>query len=117
MSPSRVMRTVRKVPKETVVVRPFSAVSGKGVVTFGAAVNVEARVLRDSRDYMTSTDGTKIRLPVILYVEGDADYLPKEKDRVELDGANLVVGTRTEPRRLGRTRDEIGHVRLACRLE
>ena len=113
---SRVMRTVRRVPKEVVSVEPFESISSRGVVTYGTAVDVSARVVRTD-DYITASDGTKIRTPLVLYVVGDAEYLPREQDRVTVDEESFVVAERRAPRRLGRTRDQIGHVRLACRLE
>lgn len=110
----RTLRTTRKLPKETLSLEAFSGIDGQGKPSYDTAVSFEANVLW-SDEFITTSDGSEVRVPLTLYVEGDETNVPAEQDHVEVDGVTFTVLERTEPRGLWSARSTPGHYRLRCR--
>lgn len=121
MSP-QVLRTTRRLPKETLSFEPFTGIDGQGASAYGPATSFAANVAEQGanrgREFVVMPDGSQVRTPYTIYVEGDyVGPVPSEQDRVTLDGRRFIVAERTAPRGLDYGRDAVDHYRLRLRAE
>ncbi len=124
MSGPQVLRTTRLLAKETIQVSAFLELDGQGMPSYATPVDVEANVVFQAPgtgvDFVITASGSKLYAPLMVYVEGDAPYLPLEQDMIEVgsqDQRTWIVAERKEPRGLRMQRDQLDHVRLQCRVQ
>ena len=119
---ARVLRTTRRLPKETLTFEPFESLDGQGMPDYGTPVEFEGNVLEydasNAEQFVVTKDGSRVRTPLTVYVEGDAPDVPNEQDRVTLsEGRTFIVAERKKVSGLTYSRSEPDHYRLRCRIE
>lgn len=121
----RILRTTRRLPKEMVLLERFEGLDDQGKSDYSPGEPFEANVAEydvalfsRGAEFAATPDGSRVRTPLTLYVQGDAAVVPNEQDRVALaDGRRFIVVERTPFSGLRHTRSEPDHYRLRCRVE
>lgn len=108
------MRLWRVADRETVSVEAYSGLDAQGKPSYNTEVEIEAHVRR-SDSFVITSDGSEVKTPVTLYVEGDEAYLPDERDRVTVDSETFIAMERKTRRRIITGRSTLDHIRLRCR--
>jgi hypothetical protein len=123
---TQILRTIRRLPKETLEYEPFAGLDGQGSPSYDTPISFEANVLEydptgsgSSRghQFVNKADGSLIRTPLTLYVAGDAASVPAEQDRITVDATNYIVMERAKVSGLRYSRNSPNHYRLRCRRE
>lgn len=114
---------LKRAQKETVAYEPRTGTDGQGAPSYGSSVNTEARVHEramgrvgdaSGTEFVIGPDGTEVNVSLTLYILGDENNIPSERDRITLDGSKYIVMQRTPYRRPRSARDTLSHVRLRC---
>jgi hypothetical protein len=122
----QIMRTTQLLPKETVTLERVDGHDGQGLTTYESAVTFEANIVEydtaalageAGSQFVTNADGSMIRTPLSLYVQGDELEVPNEEDRVTVDSKAYIVKERKLVHGLLYTRAEPDHYRLRCAVE
>jgi hypothetical protein len=126
MSP-RVLRTTRRLPRETVDYQTRVGMDGQGRPSYGTVQSLEANVLEydatryhEGSQFIIARDGSRVMTPVTLYVPGtvDPEDVPPEESRITLgDGRQFIIAERVVVSGLRRARTQPDHYRLRCRRE
>ncbi len=104
----------RVADRETVGVEVWSGLDGQGLPSYAASVDIEVHVRRTDK-FIIQGDGSKLAVPLTLYVPPDATVVPGEQDRVTVDSDTFIGAELTSPRRLRAGRDAPDHYRLRCK--
>jgi hypothetical protein len=103
----------RHLTLETISVEQQSGVDGQGRPAYAAAVEIEARVLRQDKVVLMG-DGTQQRTQLSVWVPADEDYLPVETDRITYSSEQFIVA---EMKEVKDGKAQAVHRRLRCRQE
>lgn len=123
---TQVLRTIRRLPKETLSYEAFLGLDGQGKPNYDTPVSFDANVLdydpatggqSQGHQFVNQGDGSKVRIPLTLYVAGDAANVPSEKDRVTSGASTFIVLERVTVSGLRYTRANPNHFRLRCKQE
>ena len=120
---AQLLRTTRALPVETLTWEVYNGIDGDGAPDFDTAVDLDANVvLYDTaggggEEYLINPDGTRIRISMTLYVQGDVAAVPNEGDRITRSGRVHVVVERTDVAGLYFLPSQPDHYRLRCRAE
>lgn len=123
----RVLRTTRRLQKETWELERLTGLDGQGMPSYASPVEFDANVVdydmvgqKRGQAFVVMSDGSEVLVRKTLYVEGDESDIPDEGDRVGPPGEDedrFIVAERSALRGLRRPRDENDHVRLRVRDE
>jgi hypothetical protein len=121
----RILRTTRRLPKETLELEPFLTLDAQGMPSHGSPVEFEANVLEydaavgmKGAEFIIVRDGSRVETPLTLYVQGDATDVPAEQDRViRGSGSKFIVAEKKTVSGLLYTAAQPDHYRLRCRVE
>ncbi|KKL08631.1 hypothetical protein LCGC14_2573940 [marine sediment metagenome] len=80
----------RHVALETVSVEAFLTVDGQGLPTYDSPVDVDARVLQQTK-LVVAADGSRIKTALSLWVPSGAALMPDEQDRVTWSSKIYIV--------------------------
>lgn len=118
------LRTTGSLPTETLSYEPFEGVGSDGQSSYGDALSFEANVLEydaaqfsQGAQFIVEDDGSRVRIPLTLYVQGTATNIPDEGDRVARDGRSFIVAERAPVSGLRHLPEAPDHYRLRCRDE
>lgn len=121
---SQVLGVTRRVPKEALTYEPFDTLDGQGKPQYGSDLTIEAHVREYGgpfgvgREFIIQNDGSRVAVPLTLWIEGDAPVIPEERGRITLsDGRRFIVVEVKPVSRLHHPRTQPSHVRVRCRKE
>lgn len=117
----RVLRTTRRLPKEPVQWEAVTGADGQGMVAYADPVCVMANVVEydagKGEQYIVMPDGSRVMVPLTLYLDGDTCGVPDKGDRITMDGKPFIVEERKAVRGLRLQRGKNDHYRIRCRDE
>ena len=121
----RVLRTIKRLPKETVSWEAFSGLDGQGSPSYASPVELEAKVFPydttmrgQGERFVVMENGSRIETPLTLYIDGESESVPGEQDRITIDSdRSFIVVEKQVASRLDYSRFEPSHYRLRCRVE
>lgn len=118
---TQVLRTTRRLTKETVQWEIFTGLDGAGSPSYDTATDLTAHVVEydgsRGHEYLIDAAGTQVRIPVVLFVEGDVTPVPDEQDRITIDSATYTVFQKFTVHGLTYTRASPDHYKFALRAE
>ena len=123
MASPQVLRTTRRLPTETIGYEAFLAYDGQGLASYDTTVDFDAHVVEYDAgsggiEYILKPDGSRIRVPLVLFVVGDAPIVPAEKGRLTLtDGRTFVVYENYPVHGIFHLRTEPDHYKIRCLAE
>jgi hypothetical protein len=121
----RMLRTTQALPTETWSFEAFTGTyDGQGMPDYDSPVSFEANVLEyasggPGAEFLEMPDGSKHRIPLTLYVRGDAANVPEEEDRLTRgsDAKAFICAEKKIVTGLWYERNQADHYRLALKLE
>lgn len=97
---------------ETVVVNPPASTDNQGLPTYGASVNIQARVVREEA-VVRMPSGEDVRTAVTIWVPGTQSLMPVMDAKLTcLDGLVGIVVERKDGKTLA---NDLDHVRVRIR--
>jgi hypothetical protein len=127
MPAPQILRTTRNLPKEDVGYQDRTGLDGQGAPSYGSSVDLSANVVEydtatsgrgSGAQFVTAPDGSIIRTPLTLYVEGDSLVVPAVEARIALsDGRSFIVAEVAKVAGLLFSRHEPDHYRVRCKVE
>ena len=119
----QILQITRDLPKETMSFEPFIGIDGDGQESYDTPLSFEANRMeydaatKEAEQFVVLPDGSRVRTPVTLYVQGDETNVPAQEDRVTLpDSRTMIVAERKTVAGLYFTPAEPDHYRLRLRL-
>ena len=103
----------RHVALETVSVEAFLTVDGQGLPTYDSPVDVDARVLQQTK-LVVAVDGSRTKTSLSLWVPNGAALMPDEQDRVVWSSRNYIV---VDVKHVKDRDAQTIHRRVRCRRE
>jgi hypothetical protein len=123
MSP-QILRTTQRLPKEMLQYEPTVGFDGQGKPSYGTPVSFEANTLLydpansgHGAQFTVNATGSVVRIPLMLYVQGDETNVPVEGGRVTRAGRKYIVVEAKPVSGLDYTPDEPDHHEIRCRTE
>jgi hypothetical protein len=120
----RMLRTTSALPTETLELERFAGLDGQGLPSYEAEVEFEANVVEydftgfgRGREFAVDVDGSEVRTPLNLWIQGTASVVPSEQDRVTRGGSPFIVVEKKTVQGLRRLASEPDHYHLRCRKE
>lgn len=108
------MKTLKRLGSdEQVSVEAESGKDGQGKPTYAAAQTINASTVK-STERTISSEGSDIRVDLVVWVDAGENPLPSEEDRLTVNSEPYIVIGRDDVEDLGGTLD---HVKLMCREE
>lgn len=91
--------TARTDQLEELTGEAVGALDGQGVPTYGTAATFYARAVSEV-EKIVGPSGSDERTTLTVWVDGDADYIPAEGDRVTRGAVTYIVRERVNSRRI-----------------
>lgn len=121
----RILRTTRRLPKETLQLERFLSLDAQGMPSYASPVDFQANVLeydaagtlRGGAEFVVMRDGSQVKVPLTLYVQGDEANVPAEEDRITRGSAYFIAAERKPVSGLRYTAAQPDHYRVRCRVE
>ena len=98
---------------DAVGVEVFSSVDGQGKPTYATSVDVNMRVLRQTK-VVIDTDGSKLRTDLTAWIPNAETTQPDERDRLTYSSVTFIVAAVKEVKDFDNT---VIHRRVRCRRE
>lgn len=119
---SQVLGVIRRAPKELVSYEAFVGLDDQGMPQYASEVQIEAHVReysgQSNRSFVIENDGSRVEVPLSMWIEGDAPVIPAERGRITLDDHRSFIVMQVKPvSRLRYSRGFPSHVRVRCRKE
>jgi hypothetical protein len=121
----RMLRTTSALPTETLELERFAGLDGQGLPSYETEVEFEANVVEydfrgartGGREFAVDVDGSEVRTPLNLWIQGTASVVPDEQDRVTRGESPFIVVEKKTVQGLRRLASEPDHYHLRCRKE